>query len=137
MLSDPCGAARCITKHACVLPSHPHSLCILPHGSVQQPPLSAGRVPVILVRIHWLEKKNLTHKFIMHAASHTTCAIRSVKRVQMSSLCVAGVQSQSCYLIPTAEPSDCSSRPVCVTHKYSVTLRLALFSPDLHRPSLF
>lgn len=68
----------------------------------------------------------------MHAASHTTCAIRSVKRVQMSSLCVAGVQSESCYLIPTAEPSDCSSRPVCVTHKYSITLRLASFSPDLH-----
>lgn len=45
----------------------------------------------------------------------------------MSSLCVAGVQSESCYLIPTAEPSECSSRPVCEIHKYSITHRLACF----------
>ena len=47
-------------------------------------------------------------------------------------VCVCGaVQSQSCYQILTAEPSDCSSGPVCVIYKYSITLRLASFSPDL------
>lgn len=74
-------------------------------------------MPVILVRIHWLEKEK--KPIIMHSTSHTTCVIRSVNPVQMSSLCVAGVLSESCYLILTAEPSDCSSRPVCVTYKYS------------------
>lgn len=40
-------------------------------------------------------------EFIMSAVSHTTCAIRSVKRVQMSSLRVA-VQPEAFYVIVTA-----------------------------------
>lgn len=71
-------------------------------------------------------KIKLTHKFIMPAASHTTCAIRSVKRVQMGGLaygwCV--LTELHHYLIPPAVPSDCSLRPACVTHTYSVTPRL-------------
>lgn len=63
--------------------------------------------------------KKKTPTIIMHSTSHTTCVIRSVNPVQMSSLCVAGVLSESCYLILAAEPSDCSSSPVCVTYKYS------------------
>lgn len=69
----------------------------------------------------------------MHAVSHATCAIRSVKPVQMSSLCVAGVQSEL-LSDSYSRASDCSCRPVCVIHKYSITLRL---TPDLHLPNIY
>lgn len=130
---DPCGATRRMIKRPVYFTRStlcPLSLWIPLRGCRQHSFLSAGRKPVIFVRLHWL-KKTLTHTFIRHAASHTTCAIRGVKPVQMSSLCVAGVQSESCHLIPTAEPCDCSSGPVFVTHKYAITLRLAPVPPDL------
>lgn len=120
----------------------PLSLWIPLRGRRQLTLLSAGRTPGIFgedTRVgkknHTHTQKNLTPKFIMQRCkSHHLCnqTCETSANEQLVCVCVAGaVQSQSCYQILTAEPSDCSSGPVCVMHKYSITLRLASFSPDL------
>lgn len=89
--------------------------------------LSAPSVPLRFLRLLPLLKEGngdgvgeITRKCIMYAPSLTTCVIGSVKWVQMSSQCVADVQSESCFLIATAEPCDCSRSPVhtqiCIIH---------------------
>lgn len=74
-----------------------HAFCLLCcstfFGFQQHFLLSAWRMPVILVRTHW--KKRQSSYAHTQSTSHTTCAIRSVKPVQMSSLRVAGVLSRA------------------------------------------
>lgn len=56
----------------------------------------------------------------MHVANHSTCAIRSVKHVQVSSLCETDLLVKSCYLMFAAKTCEFSTRPVCaMAYKYT------------------
>lgn len=143
VLSAQCGSTRRMTKRSFARHSaSSQPLDSSPWASAALPPLSRKDARDFWwghtgwkKKEHTHTQKNLTPKFIMQRCkSHHLCnqTCETSANEQLVCVCVAGaVQSQSCYQILTAEPSDCSSGPVCVMHKYSITLRLASFSPDL------
>lgn len=73
------------------------------HKEPAHPSFSTGKAPIDRLRIRRLKKRvSSNYQFIVCTSSRTTCAI-SVKEVQMSSLCVVAVQTESCDLILAAQ----------------------------------
>lgn len=119
----PHEAARWIIKRPAHFARIPAALCVLSVAGCQQwlhpsrrEKESARDFFLLLVRIQiWggrIARRGGVGTIIMHTTSHTTCAIRSVNPVQMSSLRVAGVPSASRYPSRLIVPPD---RLVCDT----------------------